>query len=61
MQNGIMPVIVEDSNRNEYREALRDYREKQNVAKLIALLQKEQQYYVEKCEYLVSIFFNHKD
>ena len=51
MQNGIMPVIVEDSNRNEYLEALRDYREERNVAKLIALLQKEQQYYVEKCEY----------
>ena len=51
MQNGIMPVIVEDSNRNEYLEALRGYREERNIAKLIALLQKEQQYYVEKCEY----------
>ena len=51
MRNDRLPVIIEDSNRNEYLEALRAYRENQDLGKLAALFQKEQQYYLEKCAY----------
>ena len=53
LKNGIVPVVVEDANRNEYLEALKEYREEKSLYKLINLFEKEQQFYLEKCEYFM--------
>ena len=50
----IIPVIIEDSNRNEYLEALKEYRENHVVGKLTELFEKEQIFYLEKCEYFLA-------
>lgn len=49
----MIPVVIEDANRNEYLEALKEYREEKSLDKLIILLEKEQQFYWEKCKYFM--------
>ena len=53
MKNGIVPVVVEDANRNEYLEALKEYREERILNLLSGLFEKEQQFYFEKCKYFM--------
>lgn len=53
LKNGIVPIVIEDANRLEYLEALKEYREEQSVDKLSALFEKEQQFYLEKCKYFM--------
>lgn len=53
LKNGIVPVVIEDACRNEYLEALKEYREEKKLEKLIALFEKEQQFYFEKCKYFM--------
>ncbi len=53
LKNRIVPVVIEEANRNEYLEALKEYREEKNLDKLIALFEKEQQFYIEKCKYFM--------
>ncbi|MDO4304508.1 MAG: Fic family protein [Bacillota bacterium] len=53
LKNNIVPVVIEDANRNEYLDALREYREEKNLYKLISLFEKEQQIYYEKCKYFM--------
>lgn len=42
------PLIIEGVNRNEYLDALREYREEKSLDKLIELFKKEQEFYLEK-------------
>lgn len=53
LKNGIVPVVIEDVNRNEYLEALKRYREERSLNLLISLFEKEQQFYWEKCKYFI--------
>ena len=53
LKNGIMPVVIEDANRNEYLDALKEYGEEKSLNKLIGLLEKEQQFYWERCKYFM--------
>lgn len=53
LKNNIVPVIIEDANRNEYLEALKEYGEEKRLNKLIRLFEKEQQFYSEKCRYFM--------
>lgn len=53
LKNNIMPVVIEDANRNEYLEALKEYREEKEVTKLIKLFEKEQTIYFEKSKYFM--------
>lgn len=53
LKNDILPVVIEDANRNEYLEALKKYREEKSLNKLIGLFEKEQQFYLEKCKYFM--------
>jgi hypothetical protein len=53
LKNGVVPVVIEDANRNEYLEALKEYREEKSFDKLIVLFEKEQQFYMEKCRYFM--------
>lgn len=48
-----MPVVIEDRNRNEYLEGLKEYREERVLKKLSDLFTKEQQFYFEKCKYFI--------
>ena len=45
--------MIEDANRNEYLDALKAYREEQYSDKLTELFEKEQQFYLEKCQYFM--------
>ncbi len=53
LKNEIVPIVIEDANRDEYLEALKEYREEKTLSKLICLFEKEQQFYWEKCKYFV--------
>lgn len=53
LKNGIVPIVIEDANRNEYLESLKEYREENSLHKLISLFEKEQQIYFEKCKYFM--------
>lgn len=53
LKNGVVPVVIEDANRNEYLEALKEYREEKSLDKLITLFEKEQQFYFDKCKYFM--------
>ena len=53
LRNGIVPVVIEDANRNEYLEALKEHREEESSNKLVRLFEKEQQFYLEKCKYFM--------
>ena len=53
LKNGVVPAVIEDANRNEYLEALKEYREEKSLDKLITLFEKEQQFYFEKCKYFM--------
>lgn len=52
--NGIAPFVIEDENRQEYLGALRSYRETGDCVKLVALFEKEQKVYWERCSYFQS-------
>ena len=53
LKNEIIPVVIEDANRNEYLEALKEYREVNSITGLIGLFEKEQQFYYERCKYFI--------
>ena len=53
MKGGIVPAVIEDANRNEYLEALKDYREREDLDKLVGLLRREQAFYLDKCRYFM--------
>lgn len=53
LKNGIVPVVIEDVNRNEYLEALNEYREGKSLKKLLGLFDKEQHFFLEKCKYFM--------
>lgn len=53
LYHGIVPFIIEDSNRPEYLDALKIYRQSQDVTTLISLFQKEQEYYWNRCQYFL--------
>lgn len=50
----IIPPVIEDTNRNEYLEALKKYREEKSLAELVLLFEKEQNFYLEECRYFVG-------
>lgn len=53
LKNGMIPIVIEDANRNGYLEALKEYRENRNVGKLITLFEEEQKFYFEKGKYFM--------
>ena len=54
LYHGIESFIIEDSNRPEYLDALKMYRQSQDVMALIALFRKEQEYYWNRCQYFLT-------
>ena len=53
LKNGLIPVIIEDSNRYRYLEALKQYREEKIVKNLVKLFEAEQQVYYDKAIYFM--------
>ncbi len=54
LRNSISPIIIEDSNRVEYVDALSFYNEDKNANKLASLFLKEQEYYYNQCLYFTE-------
>lgn len=54
LKNTIVPVVIEDSNRNKYLESLKDYREEKSLLKMVELFKEEQEFYYEKCRYFME-------
>ncbi len=50
----MIPLVIEDVNRNEYLESMKKYREENKISKLISLFKKEQEFYFEKCKYFMG-------
>ena len=50
----ISPFIIQDANRPEYLEALKEYRENGSVAKMCSLFHLEQDYYRNRCQYFIE-------
>ena len=55
LKNEIVPIVIEDANRNEYLEALRAFREEKSLDKLTELFRKEQEFYLKECRYFTNI------
>lgn len=53
LKNGLIPVIIEDSNRYRYLEALKQYSEEKIVKNLVKLFEDEQQVYYDKAIYFM--------
>lgn len=53
LKNHIVPVVIEDANRNEYLDALKAYREYGNIELMIKLFMKEQEFYYVKSNYFM--------
>lgn len=53
LKNRMIPVVIENANRNEYLESLKEHREEKSLNKLTSLFEKEQQFYLEKCKYFM--------
>lgn len=53
LKSEIVPVVIEDLNRNEYLEGLKAYREGKTLDKLVELFQEEQKFYLDKCKYFM--------
>lgn len=53
LKNHIVPVVIEDANRNEYLDALKVYREDGNIELMIKLFMKEQEFYYVKSNYFM--------
>ena len=53
LKNEILPIVIEDANRDEYLDALKGYREEKNLDNLVNLFEKGQQFYLEKCKYFM--------
>ena len=55
LKNEIVPIVIEDANRNEYLEALKAFREEKSLDKLTELFRKEQEFYLKECRYFTNI------
>lgn len=53
LKHDILPVVIEDSNRYEYLEGLRQFREEGKIDCLVSLFEKEQMVYFEKGSYFM--------
>ena len=54
LRHDIAPFIIEDSNRPEYLEALKAFRQNNSTKELVALFEKEQDYYRQRCQYFLE-------
>lgn len=53
LKNRILPIVIEDDNRQLYLSALSEYREGKDLSNMLALFKKEQDYFFERCSYFI--------
>ncbi len=53
LKKEMIPIVIEDANRNEYIDALKAYREEKDINKLRELFEEEQKFYFNKCSYFI--------
>ena len=54
LNHNLIPLVVEDSHRTEYLEALKIYRESNNLEELVHLFELEQNVYYDKASYFLD-------
>lgn len=54
LKSGIVPIVIEDANKNKYLEALKKYRAGKSLDQLIELFETEQQFYLDRCSYFMQ-------
>ena len=54
LKSDLIPVVIQDTNRNKYLAGLKEYRETQKIATLLELFEKEQKVYVDKITYFLG-------
>lgn len=50
----VFPFVIQDDNRDEYIEGLKEYREKQNTDRLVLLMKQETKEYFNQCKYFME-------
>ncbi|WP_343209847.1 Fic family protein [Anaerolentibacter hominis] len=53
LKNDMIPVVIEDKNRSEYIEGLKEFRENHTLKGLVELLKTEQEFYYQKASYFI--------
>lgn len=51
LKNKIVPVVIEDANRNIYLGSLEEYRKEKVLSKLIVLFEEEQKFYYDQSKW----------
>ena len=50
----VFPFVIQDDNRDEYIEGLKEYRENQNTDRLVSLMKQETIEYFNQCKYFIE-------
>lgn len=50
----VFPFVIQDDNRDEYIEGLKEYRENQNTDRLVSLMKQETIEYFNQCKYFME-------
>ena len=50
----VFPFVIQDDNRDEYIEGLKEYREKQNTDRLVLLMKQETKEFFNQCKYFME-------
>lgn len=53
LRHHLSPFIIQDANRPEYLDALKEYRNSLSIDKMVVLFKKEQVFYQKQCEYFI--------
>lgn len=53
LKNGLVPIVIQDANRNKYLDALKQYRNESGLENLVELFRDEQNFYLTKCKYFM--------
>ena len=50
----VFPFVIQDDNRDEYIEGLKEFRENQNIDRLVSLMKQETKEYFNQCKYFME-------
>lgn len=50
----VFPFVIQDDNRDEYNEGLKEFRENQNTYRLVSLMKQETKEYFNQCKYFME-------
>ena len=56
----MIPIVIEDTNRNEYFESLTEFQENRTADKMVRLFEKEQKFFIKKPDILCKEWPPHR-